>query len=336
MSPLFITTIIGIILAVLTLGQVAPSVIQAITAKKVEVGITREDSLMQQIIRYNALQGSYPADMAALISGGYWQTANNDNGFGGNYSFTINGTQGTITISTTIADDTKRAQYLNNYRHVFRPVDAGGGVVTTTFVMPSTNALGAPIGVAGNIPVGATAPSAATNTWWYDTSGGSAVLMISDGATWKDASLSTSGISSSNIVSSVSNLPSSASEGDIKYVYDAATNSLTGSYVYYNGGWVLFSSGAASSGGGGTSYTLADCNGTAGNGSPVSTSACIQTATVSAGTSCTWNQGVIATDGAGNYFACQDLSSSTYLGGTSCSGINRVTYDVDGSAYQCE
>lgn len=338
MSPLFITTIIGILLAILTLGQVAPSAIQAITAKKVEVGISREDALMQQIIRYNALQGSYPADMTALISGGYWQAADNDNGFGGSYSFTIDGTKGTITISTTIADSTKRAQYLNNYRHTFRPVDAGSGVVTTTFVMPSTNALGAPVGVAGNIPVGSVAPSASTNTWWYDTSGGSAVLMISDGATWKEASLvsaSSGGISSSNIVSSVSNLPSSASEGDVYYIYDQATNSLSGSYVYYNGGWVLASSGAAASGGGASTLTLVPCDAT-GDGNPVSTSACIQTTTVTAGTSCTWNQGVIATNGTGTYYACQDLSASTYLAGTACSTGYRVTYDVNGNAYQCE
>jgi hypothetical protein len=325
-------------LAILTLGQVAPSAIQAITAKKVEVGINREDALFQQIIRYHALQGSYPADIEALISAGYWQSADNDNGFGGTYSFTIDGTKGTIAISTTISDDTKRAQYNNNYRHIFRPVDAGSGVVTTTYVMPSTNSLGAPVGVAGNIPVSSTAPSAATNTWWYDTSGGSAVLMISDGATWKEASLvsSTTGISSSNIVSSVSDLPSTASEGDVYYVYDSTTNSLSGSYVYYNGGWVLASSGAASSGGGSSTLTIAACDGSSGDGNPVSTSACIQTATVTAGASCTWNQGVIATDGSGTYYACQDLSVSTYLGGTSCSAGYRVTYDVNGNAYQCE
>jgi hypothetical protein len=133
----------------------------------------------------------------------------------------------------------------------------------------------------------------------------------------------------------VSSLPSTASEGDVYYVYDSTTNSLAGSYVYYNGGWVLASSGAAAAGGGGTSTTIMPCDQT-GTGNPVSTSACIQTATVTAGTSCTWNQGVIATNGSGTYFACQDLSASTYLGGTSCSAGYRVTYDVNGNAYQCE
>lgn len=248
MSPLFITSIIGIALTVMTLGQVMPSFAQAIYAKKVEIGIGREEALMQQIIRYRALEGGYPSAVSDLVSKGYWQTSDDDNGFGSGYTFTVDGDKGLIVISTSIADDAKRAQYQNNYRHLFKPVDAGGGVLTTSFVMPSAGSMGAPLPSASGIQVSATAPSATTNTYWYDTSGATAVLKVSDGATWSATSTGGTGVapSASTIVANASALPSTGTVGDTRYVYDQTGNVLN-TYVYYNGGWVL-------SGGAGAGY----------------------------------------------------------------------------------
>lgn len=250
MSPLLVTSVIGLALLTVGLSQVSPSIIQAIDAKKVEVNISREEALMQQIIRYRALEGSYPANVAAMISAGYWRSADNDNGFGGAYSFAIDDGKGLIAITTTIADATKRAQYLNNYRHIFKPADMGSGVVTTTFVMPSAGALAGALNTNGSIPASSSAPSPVTNTYWYDTSGSTAKLMVSDGANWREASSGTSsgggGLpvpETSNIVTGTGALPSTGTNGDVRYVYDAAGNELD-TYVYYDGGWVQAGNGS--------------------------------------------------------------------------------------------
>jgi hypothetical protein len=241
MSPLFITSVVGLALMTVGLAQVAPSVAEAIAAKKVEIHIGREEALMQQIIRYRALENAFPANVGDLVSKGYWRAGDNDNGMGGVYSFAIDEAKGLISITTNIPDATRRARYIDNYRNVFKPVDSGGGNVATTFVMPSTGALATPFPPTGAVPVANTAPSAVTNTYWYDTSGSTVKLKVSDGATWMDLVGQGGGAAPTvdNILSSINNLPGTANVGDIRYVYDAQGNVLD-SYTYYNGGWVLF------------------------------------------------------------------------------------------------
>lgn len=330
MSPVLITAILGIVLSVLTLGQVAPSISQMIVGKRVEIGLNREKALMQQIVRYQAVEGTWPATVADLVTKGYWKTSDNNNGFGSGYTFTVDSAKGLITISTTIADATKRAQYLNNYRHVFRPIDVGGGVVNTTFITPRAGAAGAPVPTTGSIPISATAPNAATNTYWYDTSGSSAVLKVSDGVSWMVATTSSSGggitaPSDSNIIANIAALPATGATGDIRYVYSAAGNSLN-AYVYYNGQWVQAGTGSGST-----------CvGGAAGSGNPISALGCIQSALVAANSSCTFNDGFVAADGTDNYYACTDIAvAGGDLTGVSCTNTNRVTYDLNGNAYQC-
>jgi hypothetical protein len=242
MNPFLITTLIGIVLAVMSLGSVTPSVSNTILAKSVEVGVGREAALVQQIIRFKAVTGSYPNTVADLVSANYWSAADNDNGFGGVYAFSVDPVKNLITVSTTIADAARRAQYLGSFKHAFKPLDLGSGLITTTHVIPSTSGFGAPTPTSGAIPVTATAPDAATNTYWYDTSSGtSAVLMVSNGSTWSLASMGSGGIAApnaSNIVNSVTSLPGTATVGEVRYVYDAASNQLV-TYVYYNGGWVI-------------------------------------------------------------------------------------------------
>lgn len=320
MSPFFITTLISVIIAVLTLGQISPSISNAIFSKNVVIGIGRESALMQQIVRYKGVEGAYPATVADLIGKGYWNATNNDNGFGGNYAFTIDAAKNLVTISTTIADASRRAQYLSSYRHVFKPVDIGSGVVTTTFVIPAANTISAPTPATGSIPVSATAPSAASNTYWYDTSGAAPVLKVSDGTSWTAAGSASSGVAppnSANIVGAVAALPSSASTGDVRYVYNATSASLD-SYVYYNGQWV-FSSPGGSSGG------FTSSNGVSS-----------QIGAVADGDSCAWNDGVMASDSSGNLYACSDpMINNGGLPTPTCSTTNRVTFDVSGAKYAC-
>lgn len=201
MNPLFITSLIGIVLAVLSLGQISPSVSSQITARSIEAGVARENALLQQIIRYRGVEGAYPASPTDLINKNYWNSANNDNGFGGSYSFNVDAARGVVTINTTIADATKRNQYVTSYKHIFRPVDMGSGVVATTFILPSSGAIGAPVSNSGSIPASATAPDATTNTYWYDTSSGVAILNVSNGSIWAPAGSTGGGGASASVPS---------------------------------------------------------------------------------------------------------------------------------------
>lgn len=323
MSPMLISAIIGFALMVLTLGQVAPSISQMIYAKKVEIGIGREEALMQQVIRYRAIEGVYPVTMADMVTKSYWRTADNDNGLGGSYTFTTDNTKGLIAISTTIADATQRAQYLNNYRHVYRPVDVGGGVVTTTFVMPTAMSMGAPIPLTGSIPVASTAPSAASNTWWYDTSGSVAVLNVSDGVTWKPATPQNGGPTPQNIVASTAGLPATGANGDVRYVYNSATGAMS-SYVWYGSSWVAYGSGGASTGSSSIPSLVS-----------ASRFAFLSDYVVNA-LACTWNDGVMALDGQGNYYACSDPDiNGGSLPTSTCANVGRFTYDTAGNTYEC-
>lgn len=246
MSPLFVSAVIGLALTALTIGQVAPSISEIFHSANAEIGVSRENALIQQIVRYRDLEGNYPATVADLVTKGYWRTADNDNGYGGNYSFTLDGTKGLITISTTIADASRRAQYISNFRHTFQPVDSGGGIVDTTFVMPTGDVLTTGLPTSNSVAVTASAPSAATNTYWYDVSGSAAVLKVSDGSNWTATSTGASGggiaaPSAANTVASAAALPATGDVGDIRYAYDSATATLV-SYVWYNSQWVKVAS----------------------------------------------------------------------------------------------
>lgn len=253
MSPIFITAMLGLVIGVAALSHVTPSVSNATHAKNIDTGLVRETALTQQIIRYKALEGTYPSTVADLVAKNYWRDADNDNGFGGSYSFTVDSGKNLVTISTTIADTPSRTKYLASYRRSFTPVDQGSNVVSTTFVMPSAGATGALPPPTGSIPAASTAPSATTNSYWYDTSGSTAVLKVSDGSVWTAATIASSGgsasgggiaaPSASNIVASVSALPTTATTGDVRYVYNAATSSIN-TLFYYNGAWAQAGSGA--------------------------------------------------------------------------------------------
>ena len=241
MSPMLISTVVGLAITVMALGQVAPSVRATLFAKATETGVGREEALVQQILQYRTVEGLYPASVADLVAKNYWRATDNTNGFGGSYTFTIDAAKGLIAVSTTIADPGNRAQYLVSPRHVFKPVEQSGNVILTTFVMPNSNALGSPS--TGSIPVSSTAPSAASNTYWYDTSGSTAVMKVSNGSGWLSTTTASSGggtgaggIAAAAIVTSANDLPITATAGDVRYIYNAA-NATLDTLTYYNGAW---------------------------------------------------------------------------------------------------
>jgi hypothetical protein len=150
---------------------------------------------------------------------------------------------------------------------------------------------------------------------------GSAWVQVGGGAGWQP-------VSPANLVANTTALPTSGvSSGDVRYVFDPNSN-MYNAYIYYGGQWSQLAGGSAAG-------ALPTCSGSAGTGNPLSVFACVQTPTVTANASCTWNDGVLATDGSANYYACQDVATNTDLAGGSCTMINRVTYDLNGNSYQC-
>lgn len=137
MSPLLIGSVIGLLLTIMTLGQVSPSVMEAVISKKIEISISKEDALLQQIIRFHDLEGAFPEKVSDLIEKGYWREADDNNGFDSPFTFNVDGAKGTVTIKSSIQNPNRRAQYIRNFRHTFTPVDEGGGVVASHFVLPS-------------------------------------------------------------------------------------------------------------------------------------------------------------------------------------------------------
>ena len=89
MSPQLIYAVAGLALSVLTLSQVTPSLIGALDNKRAEVGQSKEEALAQHIAQYRSLEGQFPSTVTELINKGYWRAQDNDNGFGGGYTFSV-------------------------------------------------------------------------------------------------------------------------------------------------------------------------------------------------------------------------------------------------------
>lgn len=249
MSPQLIYAVAGLALSVLTLSQVTPSLIGALDNKRAEVGQSKEEALAQHIAQYRSLEGQFPSTVTELINKGYWRAQDNDNGFGGGYTFSVDEAKGVLAISTTIANAANRSSYANAARRTFRGQELAGGEVRTTFILPATGSLAVPVQQAANSRIAAspTAPDATKNLYWYDTSGSQAVLKVSNGSGWVAqggaASSGGSGASASipspnaeNIINNPSALPTTGQDGDIRYVYNAAAGTLD-RLIYFNGGW---------------------------------------------------------------------------------------------------
>lgn len=239
-SALF-PVITAVILGAIALKQVSPSMIDSIKVQKVDTQVIQtEKAIFEAIQRYITLEGAHPASMTDLTSKNYFPSTANINGFGGNYSFTIDANRGTVTISTEIADAYARNSFINSYKNTFKPVQGTGNYVNTTFVLPTSVMHGNGQFMAG-IPVQATAPSAAAHRYWYDTSGTVVVLKMSDGSGWKALpNVTSSGVAatSTGTITDSGTLPTvTAEDGDIRYVYDSETNTIQ-QYIYYNGSWI--------------------------------------------------------------------------------------------------
>lgn len=217
------------------------SVITSIFDSKIQGSITKEQAISDQIWRYRALKGVYPSSMNDLVAAGMWVATDNNNGFGNPYSFTVNSTNGTIVITTVVPDAQAKAQYLSHYKNVWKPVDIGNNTLQVTTILPSNSVLAALPGNTSSAVVSSAQPDASSNTYWWNTSGSTPVLEISNGTSWSVAQSTSSGSgvaapSAANMVSSTGSLPATGNVGDVRYVY---SNGSISEYIYTPSGWAL-------------------------------------------------------------------------------------------------
>jgi alpha-tubulin suppressor-like RCC1 family protein len=258
---------IAMILSSLILGgivakTVSPSIIDNIKKSKIEIQVVdKQNMLFESICRYIVKEKKNPVDMADLISKGYFLASFNDNGYGGTFSFVLDGYKGTLDISTTIADEKSRFFFINSKKNTFKPIEGVGGLVTTTYIFPTTIMHGEGAYMDG-IPIQQDAPSLETK-YWYDTSSGKAILKMSDGNSWKDVVGLTSGGGGTTVAATNSRYNdlneglgtlknnvtiynskdeltalSDTEEGQVKLVYDADAETFH-EYVKIDNNWYL-------------------------------------------------------------------------------------------------
>jgi len=242
-----IYAVLGVILTVIGTYQVMPSMNAYIQSKKAENLISKEDEIFDAVKKYYSTKGYAPTNITELVTAGFLSSDTaTDNGFGNPFVISINSATGVVSVSTTIADPSARATYIQNWRHIIKPtVNETTGEIVSQFILP-TEILGSSIGGAlSQAIISSTAPDVTKFKYWYDTSGGGeAILKLSNGTDWVAvASPSTGGglpaVSAANTVASAVSLPTtSVVEGDIRYVNNTSTGTID-TYTYYGTSWSL-------------------------------------------------------------------------------------------------
>ena len=250
-----IFAVLGVVFTVMASYQVMPSVSKYIQSKKADNLIEKEKAIFDAIKRYITIKGVVPADTAALVTEGYIDSNTvSDNGWGTPITLSINASTGVVTLNTDIPNTDGKSAYLQGWRNWIKPTNPSGNVVASTFVVPTDVLGGNAGGILSGAIVSASAPLASASKFWYDTSSGKSVLKMSDGTTWTVATVATTGgglptITSANTVTTQTALPTSGNtEGDIRYVYNAGSNTID-TYAYYSTGWSLYGSGGSTTDG---------------------------------------------------------------------------------------
>ena len=247
-----IFAVLGVVFTVMASYQVMPSVSQYIQAKKAENLIEKEKAIFDAIKRYITIKGVVPPDTTALVTEGFIDADTvANNGWGNSITLSINSSTGVVTLNTDIPDSYGKSAYLQGWRNWIKPTNPSGNTVASTFVVPTDVLGGNAGGILSGAIVSATAPLASASKFWYDTSSGKSVLKMSDGTTWTPVVVATSSggglptITSVNTVTTPTSLPASGNtEGDIRYVYNAGTNTID-TYAYYGTSWAMLGSGGS-------------------------------------------------------------------------------------------
>ncbi|MDY0179723.1 hypothetical protein [Aliarcobacter skirrowii] len=182
--------IAGIVMTIMVGAQVAPSIVDNIKAKKVEYAtINNQDMIFEATKRYITLTQTNPSSINDLINGGFLDSTKNNNGFGGTYTISVDGTKGILTTSTKIDDPTAQKLFLKSFNNKNTPTQISGtSNFETKYILPTSLMHGSGLFMNG-IPVQATAPDKIKYKYWYDSSGTKVILKMSDGTNWKEVQL---------------------------------------------------------------------------------------------------------------------------------------------------
>ena len=204
---MILTIIAGIVMTTMVGTQVAPSIIDQIKVKKIEVQtINNQEVIFEATKRYITMKQDVPATdfIGELIKANYIDEKVNDNGFSGTYEVNVDKALGVATITTTITDPKAQEAFLNSFTSMSKPTCTGtivDGVCDTNefktkFVLPNEVMHGNALLMTG-IPIQATEPDPSETKYWYDTSSGKAVLKLFNGTSWVEVSL---GVSTDEII----------------------------------------------------------------------------------------------------------------------------------------
>ena len=182
--------IAGIVMSTMVASQVAPSIVEGVKVKKIQVQtINNQEVIFEAIKRYTTMKQVAPTSITQLISANYIDAKVNDNGFGGTYTINVDKALGVATITTTIVDPKAQEAFLNSFMGTSKPTRVGTtNNFQTKYVLPNEVMHGNALLMTG-IPIQATPPDSNINKYWYDTSSGKAVLKLFNGSSWIEVNL---------------------------------------------------------------------------------------------------------------------------------------------------
>ncbi len=185
--------IAGIVMSTMVATQVAPSIVEGVKVKKIQVQtINNQEVIFEAIKRYTTIKQVAPTSITQLISANYIDSKVNDNGFGGTYTINVDKALGVATITTTIVDPKAQEAFLNSFMGTSKPTRVGStNNFQTKYVLPNEVMHGNALLMTG-IPIQATPPDSNINKYWYDTSSGKAVLKLFNGSSWIEVNLGSS------------------------------------------------------------------------------------------------------------------------------------------------
>jgi hypothetical protein len=251
-----ILAVLGVMFTVMASYQLSPSIIKYIQAKKAENLVEKEKAIFDAVKRYITIKGTMPTTQNLVDEGYIDANTVSDNGWGVPITLAIDPNTGVVTLNTDIPDSYGKSAYLQSWRNWIKPTNPSGDTVASNFVIPTDVLGGNAGGILSGATVSTTPPDPSTSKFWYDTSSGKSVLKMSDGTTWTTATLPNSGmppVTSENTVTNTGSLPTSGNvEGDVRYVYNATTNTID-TYTYYGTSWSLLGSGGT------TTSAVASC-----------------------------------------------------------------------------
>lgn len=188
--------IAGIVMSTMVASQVAPSIVEGVKVKKIQVQtINNQEVIFEAIKRYITMGKEIPEDkdidiIYNLINEDYIDANVNNNGFEGEYKVYVDKVKGVATITTTIKDEKAQEAFLNSFMGTSKPTRVDATNFETKYVIPNEIMHGNALLMTG-IPIQDTPPDSKIYKYWYDTNGEKATLKIydNDSSKWIEINL---------------------------------------------------------------------------------------------------------------------------------------------------